>query len=61
MVVGQISPGFCAGGASLVPFATIAFIWFIGALRDPVNDGEDRLFATVFQGSTLDGANWADW
>ncbi len=38
---------------SLVPFAGIAFIWFIGVVRDRVSDAEDRFFATVFLGSGL--------
>ena len=38
---------------NLVPFAGIAFLWFIGVLRDRLGDYEDRLFATVFLGSGL--------
>jgi hypothetical protein len=37
----------------LVPFAGIAFLWFIGALRDRLGEREDRFFATVFFGSGL--------
>lgn len=37
----------------LVPFAGIAFLWFIGALRDRLGHLEDRFFATVFLGSAL--------
>ena len=37
----------------LVPFAGIAFLWFIGVLRDQLGDVEDRLFSTVFLGSGL--------
>jgi len=37
----------------LVPFAGIAFLWFIGVLRDRVGSSEDRFFATVFLGSGL--------
>jgi hypothetical protein len=37
----------------LLPFAGIAFLWFIGALRDRLGDLEDRFFATVFLGSGL--------
>jgi hypothetical protein len=37
----------------LVPFAGIAFLWFIGVLRDRVGAAEDRFFATVFLGSGL--------
>jgi hypothetical protein len=37
----------------LVPFAGIAFLWFIGVLRDQLGEVEDRLFSTVFLGSGL--------
>ncbi len=38
---------------NLVPFAGIAFLWFIGVLRDRLGKREDRFFATVFFGSGL--------
>ena len=38
---------------NLLPFAAIAFLWFIGVVRDRIGAGEDRLFATVFLGSGL--------
>lgn len=38
---------------NLLPFAGIAFLWFIGVLRDRLGDHEDRFFATVFLGSGL--------
>src|SRR5438132_11418534 len=38
---------------NLVPFAGIAFLWFIGVLRDRLGQQEDRFFATVFLGSGL--------
>ena len=37
----------------LVPFAGVAFLWFIGVIRDRMGAAEDRLFATVFLGSGL--------
>jgi len=37
----------------LFPFAGIAFLWFIGVLRDRMGDREDRFFATIFMGSGL--------
>jgi hypothetical protein len=37
--------------AYLIPFAGIAFLWFIGVVRDRVGILEDRFFATVFLGS----------
>lgn len=36
---------------NLVPFAGIAFLWFIGVLRDRIGGREDRFFASVFLGS----------
>jgi hypothetical protein len=36
-----------------VPFAGVAFLWFIGVLRDRLGQREDRFFATVFFGSAL--------
>jgi hypothetical protein len=36
---------------NLVPFAGVAFLWFIGVLRDRLGEMEDRFFATVFFGS----------
>ena len=38
---------------NLVPFAGIAFLWFIGVVRDRIGSQEDRFFATVFLGSGL--------
>jgi hypothetical protein len=38
---------------NLVPFAGVAFLWFVGALRDRLGAREDRFFATVFLGSAL--------
>ncbi len=38
---------------NLLPFAGIAFLWFIGVVRDRIGQGEDRFFATVFLGSGL--------
>ncbi len=38
---------------ALVPFAGIAFLWFVGVVRDRVGDAEDRFFGTIFLGSGL--------
>ena len=38
---------------NLIPFAGIAFLWFVGVLRDRIGEREDRFFATVFLGSGL--------
>jgi len=37
----------------LMPFAGIAFLWFIGVVRDGLGALEDKFFATVFIGSGL--------
>jgi hypothetical protein len=36
---------------TVTPFGGIAFLWFIGVVRDRVGQFEDRFFATVFLGS----------
>ena len=38
---------------NLVPFAGVAFLWFVGVLRDRLGPREDQFFATVFLGSGL--------
>jgi hypothetical protein len=40
-------------GLSLIPFAGIAFLWFMGVVRDRIGEREDRFVATVFLGSGL--------
>jgi len=40
-----IVPGY------LIPFAGIAFLWFIAVVRDQIGVFEDRFFSTVFLGS----------
>jgi hypothetical protein len=37
----------------LVPFAGIAFLWFIGVIRDRLGDQEDQFFSSVLFGSGL--------
>jgi hypothetical protein len=37
----------------LIPFAGIAFLWYMGVVRDQVGALEDQFFATVFLGSGL--------
>jgi hypothetical protein len=39
--------------ALLMPLAGIAFLWFIGVVRDGLGKYEDKFFATVFFGSGL--------
>lgn len=38
---------------ALVPYAGIAFLWFLGVIRARLGASEDKLFATVFLGSGL--------
>ncbi len=38
---------------NLLPFAGIAFLWFMGVVRDRLGEHEDQFFATVFLGSGL--------
>jgi hypothetical protein len=38
---------------NLLPFSGVAFLWFIGVVRDRIGEYEDRLFSTVFLGSGL--------
>jgi MFS family permease len=42
-----------AMGLSLVPIAGIAFLWFIGVIRDRIGRLEDKFFSSVFFGSGL--------
>ena len=49
----QSSSGSVALALNLMPFAGIAFLWFLGVLRDRLGQFEDRFFATVFFGSGL--------
>ena len=37
----------------MVPFAGIAFLWFIGVMRDRLADREDQFFSSVLFGSGL--------
>jgi hypothetical protein len=37
----------------LVPFSGIAFLWFMGVVRDRLGNFEDRFISTVFFGSGL--------
>lgn len=38
---------------NIIPFSGIAFLWFIGVVRDLIGEQEDRFFSTVFLGSGL--------
>jgi hypothetical protein len=56
----SIEPGWVATGSgrlrlatTLMPLAGIAFLWFIGVVRDRLGDFEDRFLSTVMIGSGL--------
>src|SRR3954453_12235172 len=38
---------------NLIPFAGVAFLWFVGVLRDRLGEREDKFFASIFLGSSL--------
>ena len=40
-------------GLQLVPFAGIAFLWFLATIRNRIGRSEDQFLATVFIGSGL--------
>lgn len=40
-------------GLSFLPFAGIAFLWFLGVIRDRLGHLEDQFFSTLFLGSGL--------
>ena len=40
-------------GLYLIPFAGVAFLWFLATLRRRIGRLEDQFFATVFLGSGL--------
>jgi hypothetical protein len=45
--------GMVSLALGLLPFAGIAFLWFIGVVRDRLGQMEDQFFSTVFFGSGL--------
>jgi hypothetical protein len=47
------SNGKLRTAALLMPFAGIAFLWFIGVVRDGLGGFEDKFFSSVFFGSGL--------
>lgn len=38
---------------SLVPLSGIAFLWFVGVVRDRLGEHEDRFYTTLFLGSSI--------
>jgi hypothetical protein len=49
----EVSRDRIAVGTYLVPFAGIAFIWFVAAVRRRIGHGEGLFFSSVFLGSAL--------
>jgi hypothetical protein len=49
----ETNGGQVALALNIAPFAGIAFLWFIGVVRDRVGNLEDRFFGSVFFGSGL--------
>jgi hypothetical protein len=47
------SAGSITIALSLLPFAGIAFLWFMGVVRDRIGLMEDQFFSTLFFGSGL--------
>lgn len=47
------NPGMVKLALRMVSYAGIAFLWFVGVVRDYLGDLEDRFFSTVFFGSSL--------
>jgi hypothetical protein len=47
------SADLAVAGLYLMPFAGIAFLWFIAVIRNRLGEREDRFFATVLLGSGL--------
>jgi hypothetical protein len=52
-VIDPTRRSFVAIALDLIPFAGIAFLWFIGVVRARIGEREDRFFASVFLGSGL--------
>jgi hypothetical protein len=40
-------------GLNLGTLSAVAFLWFVGVLRNRIGDREDRFFGTVFYGSSI--------
>ena len=53
MVGGRGAPRAVSRALNLIPFAGIAFLWFIAVIRAQVGAEEDRFVGTVFLGSGL--------
>lgn len=49
----QRSAGQLSVAVTLIPFAGIAFLWFVGVVRDRLGELEDRFFSTVMFGSAM--------
>ena len=45
--------GWVSLAVALVPFAGLAFLWFMGVIRNQIGKYEDQFFSTIFFGSGL--------
>lgn len=52
-VLSEDQAGTITLGLSLLPFAGIAFLWFMAVMRDRLGKLEDQFFSTLFLGSGL--------
>jgi len=52
----KTEPSKVALAVNLIPFAGIAFLWFIGALRDHLGERDDKFFAMLFAAAAVAGA-----
>jgi hypothetical protein len=48
-----LEPSRLRPALGLMPFAGIAFLWFVGVVRDRLGAFEDQFFSTIFYGSGL--------
>ena len=44
---------------TIMPFAGISFLWFIGVVRDVLGDAEDKFFASVFLAAACCSWPWS--
>jgi len=49
----ELASNLTVTGLYLIPFAGVAFLWFIAVVRDRIGRFEDKFFSTIFLGSGL--------
>lgn len=49
----DVASNLTVTGLYLIPFAGIAFLWFIAVIRDRIGRFEDKFFSTIFLGTGL--------